>query len=204
MDEDQMKAAAPGVAKWWGEANDLWENNKRKASRLSLLENLDFQSKLTKQLGAVKHRVVYSASGNAIAAARLDNPAQIIEHALYWLPARSKQEAQYLTAVLNAPATTRAVSLYQSRGLHGARHFDTYVWRLPIPIFDASHELHCRLVELAQHAEDAASQVDIEGFGFQKARRLIREHLQHEGITPEIEKAVATLLNIEPEDLLGD
>lgn len=204
MDEDQMKANAPGVAKWWSEASELWENNKTKASRLSLLENLDYHSKLTKQLGAVKHRVVYSASGNAIAAARLDDPAQIIEHALYWLPARSKEEAQYLTAILNAPTTTKAVSLYQSRGLHGARHFDTYVWRLPIPTFDQSHELHCRLVGLAQQAENAASQVDVERFGFQKTRRLIRDHLHDEGITPAIEKAVATLLSFEPEELLGD
>src|SRR5699024_9151390 len=170
MDEDQMKANAPGVAKWWSEASDLWENNKTKASRLSLLEYLDFHSKLTKQLRAVRHRVVYSASGNAIAAARLEDPAQIIEHALYWLPARSRQEAQYLTAILNAPAITKAVSLYQSRGLHGARHFDTYVWRLPIPTFDESHDLHCHLVGLAQQAEIAAFQVDIDGFGFQKAR----------------------------------
>jgi len=204
MGEDQMKANAPGVAKWWSEASTLWENNKTKSSRLSLLETLDYQSKLTKQLGAVKHRVVYSASGNAIAAARLDDPAQYIEHKLYWMPARSEQEAQYLTAILNAPATTKAVSLYQSRGLHGARDFDTYVWRLPIPTFDGSHELHCHLVNLAQQAEHAASQVDIEGFGFQKARRLIREHLHDEGITSEIETAVATLLNFEPEELQDD
>src|SRR5699024_4997659 len=28
MDEDQLKAQAPGVAKWWDEASDLWEQNK--------------------------------------------------------------------------------------------------------------------------------------------------------------------------------
>src|SRR5699024_7894093 len=133
MDEAQMKSQAPGLAKWWTQANEIWEENKTKSSRLSFLENLDYQSKLTKQLGGGKHRDVYSSSGTALAAAHIDNPNQIIDTTLYWLPVRSREEAQYLVAILNAPATTRAVSHLQSRGLFGARHFPTYEWRVSLP-----------------------------------------------------------------------
>ena len=67
------------------------------------MDNLDYQSKLSKQLSVVKHRVVYTASGNTLAAARLTDPRVVIEHALYWLPTSGEAEAKYLTAVLNAP-----------------------------------------------------------------------------------------------------
>lgn len=201
MDEDQLKAQAPGVAKWWDEASDLWEQNKTKSSRLSLIENLDYHSKLTRQLGAVKHRVVYTKAGTRLAASRLDDQQQIVDHKLYWLPVRSKQEAQYLTAILNAPVTTEAVALYQSRGLYGGRDFDAYVWRLPIPIYDPKAALHTQLVQLSEEAEIVAEQTDIGSYGFQKARGLIRDKLQTEGVMPQIDEAVADLLGIVPDQL---
>jgi hypothetical protein len=197
MDETQMKSQAPGLAKWWSEANAIWEENKTKSSQLSFLENLDYQSKLLKQLGGVKHRVVYSSSGTALAAAHIDDPNQIIDTTLYWLPVRSREEAQYLVAILNAPATTRAVSHLQSRGLFGARHFHTYVWRLPIPTYDPTQEAHCQLVELAQQAEDAAAEVEIDGIGFQRARRLIRDMLEDQGIAAQLDLVVKELMALD-------
>src|SRR5699024_2605409 len=197
MDEAQMKSQAPGLAKWWTQANEIWEENKTKSSRLSFLENLDYQSKLTKQLGGGKHRVVYSSSGTALAAAHIDNPNQIIDTTLYWLPVRSREEAQYLVAILNAPATTRAVSHLQSRGLFGARHFHTYVWRLSIPTYDPTQETHCHLVELAKRAEEAASSTDVSDMGFQRARRLIRDKLEKQGIAAQLDAGVTELLGLD-------
>lgn len=74
----------------------------------------------------------------------------VIGQKLYWLPVSSVDEARYLTAVLNSPVVTRQVSVYQARGLHGPRDFDTYVWYLPIPVYDSDNELHQRLVDLAE------------------------------------------------------
>lgn len=148
---------------------------------------------------SVKHRVVYTKAGTRLAASRLDDQQQIVDHKLYWLPVRSKQEAQYLTAILNAPVTTEAVALYQSRGLYGGRDFDAYVWRLPIPIFDPQNALHLRLVDLADEAECLASEVDVCEYGFQKVRGLIRDQLQTAGVMPQIDEAVADLLGIVPD-----
>lgn len=39
---------------------------------------------------------------------------------------------------------------YQSQGLCGARHFDKYVWNLPIPLFNSRIEEHVELSELGQ------------------------------------------------------
>ena len=194
MDEQQISNANNGLREWWSDVEKIWEDNKTKQSKLSLMDSLDYQRKLSKQLNAVKHRVVYTASGNTIAAARLANPRALTEHALYWLPASGEGEAKYLTAILNAPVTTEMVAVYQSRGLFGGRHIDKNVWRLPIPKFDPADPLHAQLVDLAAKAEEVAAGVDAGTYGFQKHRRLVRDALVTAGITEPLNAAVKTLL----------
>ena len=114
-------------------------------------------------------------------------------HALYWVPARNLVEARYLTAILNSPATTEAVSEYQSRGLFGARHFDTYVWRLPIPLFDEENPEHVELADLAAEAETVATSTDVTGLGFQPARKKVRAALDVAGLTEKLAATVSAL-----------
>lgn len=92
----------------------------------------------------------------------------IVEHALYWLPVKSLSEARYLTAILNAPLTTDLVREYQSVGLFGGRHFDTYPWRLAIPAYEAENPVHEELVALSAACEKVAAGVQGKGSGFQK------------------------------------
>jgi hypothetical protein len=194
IDEDRIKDHAPGLGQWWEKTSKLWEDNKTEQSQLSLLERLDYQSNLSKQLGGAKHRVIYSASGNKVAAARTENPHQLFEHKLYWLPCRGVDEARYLAGVLNAPALTKAVEEYQSRGLFGARDFDTYVWRLPIPVFAPGDPLHQKIVDLSTQAEAVAAGVDLGTYGFQKARSLVRGALEAAGVNDKLDMAVGQLL----------
>lgn len=84
---------------------------------------------------------------------------------------------------------------FQPRGEHNPRHFDKLVWRLPIPIFDGSDEKHRRLVGLAERAEQVAAEVDVSGHGtFQAQRRLIREALETNGVSGEIDAFVVSQL----------
>lgn len=189
----KVEAHALGLGGWWTQASLTWETNKTKASKLSLWERLNYQNCLTRQLSAPAHRVVYSASGNTLVAARLEDPRQIVEHALYWVPARNLDEARYLTAILNSPATTEAVSGYQSRGLFGARHFDTYVWRLPIPLFDEKNPEHVALADLAAEAEAVVTETDVAGLSFQSARKKVRAALEAAGLTEKLTSSVSAL-----------
>lgn len=184
-----------GLGRWWNEASNTWETKKSKSNKLSLWERINFQNLLRKQLANTKYRVVYSASGNALVSAILDNPQEIIEHALYWLPARSLDEARYLNVILNAPVTTQAVSEYQSKGLFGNRHFDTYVWMLPIPSFDASNPLHQEIAALGSDAEAIAKKVDLEDMKFQAARKKVRAALASAGVTERMDRLVGGLIN---------
>ena len=194
MDEQQISNANNGLREWWSDVEKIWEENKTKQSKLSLLDRLNYHRGIESQLGAVKHRVLYSASGNTVAAARISDPQAVIEHKLYWMPANGKEEARYLTAILNAPVTTEMVAIYQSRGLFGGRDFDKNVWRLPIPKFNPADPLHTQLVDLAAKAEEVAAGVDAGTYGFKKHRRLVRDALATAGITEPLNAAVTTLL----------
>lgn len=188
----------PGLAQWWKAVNAEWDGHKtgkNRSQKITLMQQADHMSKLTRQLRSPKHRVLYSKSGNTLAAARTTDPSHVIDHLLYVVPARNEPEAIYLTAILNAPSVTAAVGQYQSRGLFGARHFDKYVWLLPIPRFDDKDPLHEKIVKLGRRAEQVAATVEIpSGTGFQQARKLIRQSLAQDGVTAALDGAIAPWL----------
>lgn len=187
-------AAHKNLSQWWNSAASVWEAKKSPASKLTLMQQLDFQGKLKKQLGKGPHRVVYSASGNRLVAAYVEDPSLIIEHKLYWLAVPSEAAAHYLTAVLNSEHVLDRVSKFQSQGLFGARDFDKYVWKLPIPVFMPSNDLHLELSALGREARDAAATVPVEGVSFQKGREAIRQELASRGISQQLESLVGQLM----------
>ena len=184
----------PGLANWWRDAEALW-NTKRTSEKRTLIEQLDYLHQLTAQFPVPSERVVYTKAGNSLAAAVVRDRDAVIDHMLYWARAESHAEAQYLTAVLNAPVLNELVRPYQSVGAFGPRHFDKYVWQAPIPTFDAEQPLHKRLVALADEGETVAESVSLPpDIGFQKARRQIREALTEAGIAQTLDEVVAKLL----------
>ena len=184
----------PGLADWWRGAEVIWEAH-RSSDKRSLLEQIDYMKQLSAQFPIAPYRVAYTASGNTLAAAVLQDQAGVIEHKLYWARAETRAEAQYLVAILNAPVLSELVRPYQSVGAFGARDFDKYVWRMPIPTFDAQQPLHGRLVALAGEAEAVAETVAFPpDVGFQKARRRVREALAEAGVVQTLDEVVAELL----------
>ncbi|MFD1722405.1 N-6 DNA methylase [Amnibacterium endophyticum] len=182
----------PGLAAWWREAEARW--NADRTSSLSLLDRLDYQGGLRKQLPGLEHRVVYGASGMYIAAAYVQDPQAVIEHQLYWAAVSGPDEAHYLLAVLNSDALLQLVQPLQARGEHNPRHFDKYVWRMPIPLFDPSEDLHRELAALAVRAASVAADVELTAQTFQVLRRNIRRALVDDGVAADLDKAVTDLL----------
>ncbi len=184
----------PGLAHWWRAAEAQWQQH-RSSERLDLRGQLDYRRKLTQQLPAAVHRVVYAASGMYLAAARVSDPTAIIEHNLYWAAAGSVDEARYLAAVLNSTTLTDRVRPYQARGEHNPRHFDKYVWRLPIPLFDADDPLHRRLAALGAEAETLVAGFALPpGRRFESDRRTIRDALGSGGLARPLDREVTLLL----------
>jgi hypothetical protein len=183
----------PGLANWWRQAEETWSAH-RANDRLTLTGQLDYRHKLSQQFPSAAHRVVYSKGGMYLAAARVSDPSAVIDHTLYWATVSGLGEARYLTAIFNSDVLTQLVRPLQARGEHNPRHFDKYIFRLPIPLYDPDIDEHRQLTELAEQAEEAADAVELPGVSFQAQRRRIREALTVAGVSGAIDQLVAALL----------
>lgn len=184
----------PGLADWWRQAEGLWEAN-RSSDRLTLLERLDYQRGMTDQFPVPAHRVVYSASGMYLAAARLSDPGAVVEHKLYWATTATAEEADFVVVVLNSNTLTRLVAPLQARGEHNPRDFDKYIFQIPIPLFDPDNEQHAELIRLAREAEVTVGALEVLPVSFQAQRRHIRQALDTAGLNTAIDVAVEAILS---------
>ena len=168
----------PGLAAWWRNGEKIW-NAHRSSDRLTLLGRLDFRHGLSSQFPLLAHRVVYTKGGMYLAAARVSDPSAVIENTLYWAATSGIDEARYLTAILNSDTLTQLVRPLQARGEHNPRHFDKYIFRLPIPLYNEDSPEHRQLVDLAERAEQVAQAVELpSGVAFQALRRRITKEFE--------------------------
>ena len=164
----------PGLEHWWRHAEAIWERH-RSSERLSLFQQLDYQSKLSKQLPIPTLRVVYNKSGMHLVAAKVTNRRALVSNGLYWASVASEAEADFLCAILNAPAATEAVRPLMSYG-KDERDIHKHVWQLPIPQFDTDNTTHQRIVEIARHLEQQVAAYPVSHtLHFAASRRHIRE-----------------------------
>lgn len=190
-------SVTPAMSQWWNHVEDHWETGRVARETEPLYERLDYHGQLRAQLPPPSNRVVYTKSGNVLAAARLKEDDQaLIDHKLYWATLETPAEALYLVGILNSGALLSQVSQYQAVGLFGARDFDKYVFQVPIPAFDPTNPAHSAISLLAEQAEQAAASVDVpQGIRFQDARKLVNAELDRQGISLELEDAVSRLID---------
>jgi hypothetical protein len=185
------------LAAWWQSAENTWDAGKVKSDTSSLLERIDYHGQLSAQLPAARHRVLYTASGNTLAAVRIDDPRPVIEHKLYWAAASGIDEARYLTAILNSELVLERVKPLMALGLFGARDFDKNVFSVPIPTFDRDDPDHQELVRLSELAETQAAGCTLDpALNFKQARAQVRAHLTGLGVTTKIEAVVARVVPV--------
>jgi len=182
----------PGLADWMRQAELLWEANRR-TDRLSLLDQLDYRRKLSRQFPLQPQRVVYTKSGMHLAAARITDRRAVIDHKLYWATVVNEDEAFYLCALLNAAHMTQLVRPLMSYG-KDERDTDKHVWKLPIPEYNGELKLHRELAVLGRQAEATVADVELRAVHFATQRRQVREHLQASGLERQLSSAVEHLL----------
>ncbi|WP_137726560.1 N-6 DNA methylase [Prescottella subtropica] len=195
---EQQVAENPGLSGWWDQAESIWNAHKPASDKAQLLDRIDYHGQLAAQLPTEALRVVYTKSGNTLAAAIVRDTTAIIDHKLYWAPVATESEGHYLCAILNSVTLLERVKPLQALGLFGARDFDKNVFAVPFPRYDAEDDLHVRLAELGSYAEKTAADVDITAARtFQAARKKVTSNLVSAGIAQKIEDAVAELVPLE-------
>ena len=123
-------------------------------------------------------------------AARISEGMAVINSNVYRRAMDNITEAQYLVAVLNAPALEEAFRACRTSG----RDFHKNPWRaVPIPAWDAGNRAHERLSALASRAERTVGAMDLPA-GQVAASRRIRDQLAEDGTFAEIDELVRDIL----------
>jgi hypothetical protein len=191
---EELESEGPLAARWWKRAESTWEALKGK-SKLSFIENIDYQGKLSKQLLTPSNRVVYTTSGTKLCAAYIGEAENVIDTKLYWIQVTDDFEGFYLAALLNSNPVRDRVRGLQSLGLFGPRDFHTLPLSLPIPRFNPEIDLHQTLHRLGADASNLVSGISIEDpQSFVLARKKIQAVLDA-GVQNQIDDTSQKLLD---------
>ena len=188
----------------WQIVNKLWDEHKNTNNKLGMLGRLDYFGNLRAQEAMNfngKSYVVYPQSGRPTAAI-VSNPS-IIDYRLFWIEC-TLDEAKYLTAIINSTELETQVEPLMSKGQFGARDLEKHLWRLPIPEYDESNDLHQEIAAAGASAAEAAKTVLAEvraereasgkSFSVTIARRELRRWLSESEEGQRVEALVGRLL----------
>ena len=202
-----VAAESPGrrMQQRWSQVNQVWEDNKSKANRLTSLERLDYFGNLSSQLiwrrerGDRPIRVAYAASGTPTAVV-MEHDDPIVDYTLFWTVCQTLDEGYYLTAIINSDLLYEQLKPLMPKGQFGARHVQKHLWRLPIPEFDVADPTH---VAVSDAGRQAALGVERELGDLRQryarltvtiARREIRKWLRESVEGKRVEEVVGVLL----------
>jgi hypothetical protein len=129
-----------------------------------------------------------------VVGAKINDRRAIVNSGLYWMPAFSVAEADYLCTILNAPSTTELVRPLMSYG-KDERDIAKHIWELPIPRFDVANSVHERLSQLGAEMEQLSSVFETDRHRhFAATRRDLRETLIASPAGQEADELVFELL----------
>ncbi|MBN1802357.1 MAG: SAM-dependent DNA methyltransferase, partial [Candidatus Lokiarchaeota archaeon] len=129
--------------------NSIYLKNKKSTTKYeSLLENLNRWNKLinTRQLGYIK--VIYNNSGSTLNATVVEGEC-LITGDLTFYSTNNKNEAYYLSAVLNSSLINEQIKIKKS-----SRHIFKLPLDTPIKKYDQRNNYHQRLSELGKQCTD--------------------------------------------------
>jgi hypothetical protein len=147
----------PKAQSFYNKINKFYQENKKETSNItSLYDNLNYWNKIQKQVNNKSFIVVYNASGSNLKAAVINNEEQkiIIGSENYYFSTDLKEEAYYLSAVLNSPNLSKNIKLIKS-----SRHIHKRPFNFPIPIYDESNSIHRKLAKKAITCHDLVKEL---------------------------------------------
>lgn len=178
---------ARSADEWFGDVERLWHLKKKESTKETLPQWFNYQNKLTSQIASPGYLVLYGATGSNLAAMVIDthnlpviNGAQpkafVVDHKTYFYRTTTKDEAYFLSAILNAPYIDEAIKGGQTRGLFGERDIHRRPFeKCAIPQFNPNDPLHKQLATLSQEAHAAIVTLKLTKEGVVAARKKARQ-----------------------------
>ncbi len=192
--QDDLGNASQKMASRWAELEKIWAENKQPKSPSTLIERLNYQRTLEKQLPISKWRVAYTTSGTRLCAVVIRDEDVLVDSKLYWIPTPTEEEALYLSGILNSNVLQSWVNPRQSKGLFGPRDFHRVPLTLPIPQFDANNPQHQAIAALTRDIEELCSGIEVANpSNFKRARSQIEAEISRSGLGKSLDDAVESL-----------
>src|SRR5690606_19033532 len=196
-----MQEGYLNVSRWFKNVENIWDINKTEKNEKITSENyLNWQNKLTDQKIDKPYLVLYNTSGKdanctIVEREKLDLEF-LVDHKNYLLALEQRDEALYISAILNSSIPNKMMKDFQSRGLFGERDIHKKILDIYFPRFDETDEIHIRLAELSETAHKKASeylqnnppQKQLTAIHLGRLRLQIKKHLSQE--MKEIDKLV--------------
>lgn len=195
--EGQLIASPEGI-KYWTEAESEWRRNKGsgKVTPELLTQQINYQNKISSQLGVDKSRILYNRSGGRLRAAVIEDATPIVDSAFYWMALNDVREGYYLVGILNSEILQPTLSNCQKSDRDYHQHF----WRkIPIPRFDDGIKLHISIAQLSTEgieiSQQIRDQVDPDGvLSQQRVSKDILQQLSTLSIMDRLNQMIAELL----------
>lgn len=151
FEEKYLDKFSHGKAFYYG-MNKMYQKLKKETSDINtLIDNLNYWNKLSKQNKNRGYLVVYNASGSNIKSAviNIEKENVIICSEIYYYSTENKEEAYYLASVLNSPILTENIKIIKS-----SRHIHKRPLDFPILEFDIKNKFHVQLSKLGMDTEE--------------------------------------------------
>ena len=187
-------AGASEFLLYWSRADLDWRQYSSERPPHTLLDQVDYQGKLSSQLAnPLGLKVVYQRSGSWLTAGVI--PAQIIaDGTLNWYASENTDELHYLAAIFNAPALA---DFFKDHCRSSDRHFQmSPVENLPIPQFDPDNQHHANLAaqSMLAHQRVAAIVAERQAAALRTARNYILNDPAMQPILAGIDQSARAIL----------
>jgi SAM-dependent methyltransferase len=191
---DQLNAAGyRGMENWMLKAERVYSRTEGQVDSLS--EWIDYMNKISRQDPNKRFKVIYPTSATNIASCvvdteelcgELDLRAErfVADMKTLYYETDDKNEAYYLSAILNSNKINDLIKNLQTRGDFGPRDIVKAPFEFPIPLYDRTEESHRELVRLGKKSEKEGEKALAEAERNYKAvwkiRELVKEALDEE------------------------
>jgi hypothetical protein len=154
------RAGRVETAAWLEEAEGQWERARKEDEADSLHERLDYLHHLSSQALQKRFIVLFASSSERPFATAIDRTALplpfVARDKTYWVSFEAWDEADFVTAFLNADWVSDRIKAWQTRGLFGARDVHKRPLSLDFPTFDAANADHTALAATSARLRQAA------------------------------------------------
>jgi len=212
-DSKQNEISGLSFSKYLSEAEELWSKYAPAKSKknMTIYDRVDYQKDLSEQNPNKGFKVLYVKSATYMTSCVVDQEEKYVvpvgnnnfevhgffaEGTTYFYNTESKDEAYYLSAILNSKILDKKIKPLQSRGSFGERDIHKLPLSFNIPKYNADLKLHKELAELGfichQKVKKIIPSLSLKSTGM--IRSSIRESLESEFV--QIDKNTDKILNV--------